>query len=155
MKDTKKAGNLIISLAVIAISVIFYIQASRMPTAERGIGPGDYPRFICCGLFIFGIINIVSTMIKSRGIPLIDVKEINWRYLLRALVMFAMTFVYYKLLKPVGFLLTTPFYLFASSMLFGYRKKVKAAVIALVFTVAVYFLFVRVFLVILPRGILG
>ena len=155
MKDTKKAADFWIAILVIALSIIFFIQADRMPGSDRGIGPGDYPKVICYVLFALGAIQLVTVIIRSKGIPLIDFKSINSRYLLRALIMLLLTLLYYKLLKPVGFLLTTPLYLFASFILFGYKKKVKAAIIAIVFSVVVYFLFTKVFLVILPRGILG
>ena len=69
--------------------------------------------------------------------------------------MVVITFLYYKLMKPVGFLLTTPIYLFSSFMLFKYKNKIKGLVVAVVFTVVVYFLFTKVFMVFLPRGILG
>lgn len=155
MKDTKKAADFWISLIVIVVSIILFINASNMPQSSRGIGPGDYPKVICAVLFVLGLIQLVVTVIECKGIPLIDFSSINKKYLLRALIMLALTLLYYYLLKPVGFLITTPLYLFASFILFGYKKKVKAAIIAIVFSVAVYFLFTKVFLVILPRGILG
>ena len=155
MKDTRKAADFWVALAVVVISVVFWIQADKMPQSTRGIGPGDFPKFICAILFFLGIVQLVSVVVKCKGIPLIDFKNVKVRYLVRVLIMFVLTFVYYKLLKPVGFLLTTPFYLFASFILFGYKKKLTAAIVAVVFSVAVYFLFSRVFMVILPRGILG
>ena len=39
-------------------------------------------------------------------------------------------------------------------MFFGYKKKVVAAVIAVVFSIAVYLLFTKVFMVLLPGGFL-
>lgn len=155
MKDTKKAADFWISILIIAISIIFFISADAMPDSDRGIGPGDYPKVICAVLFVLGVIQLASTLISSKGFPLIDFKTINGRYLLRALIMLAFTVLYYKLMRKVGFLITTPIYLFASFMLFGYKKKIFAAVIAIVFSVVVYFLFTKVFLVVLPRGILG
>ncbi len=155
MKDTKKAADFWISILIIAISIIFFISADAMPDSDRGIGPGDYPKVICAVLFVLGVIQLASTLISSKGFPLIDFKTINGRYLLRALIMLAFTVLYYKLMRKVGFLITTPIYLFASFMLFGYKKKIIAAVIAIVFSVVVYFLFTKVFLVVLPRGILG
>lgn len=155
MKDTKKAADFWISILIIAISIIFFISAEAMPDSDRGIGPGDYPKVICAVLFVLGVIQLASTLISSKGFPLIDFKTINGRYLLRALIMLAFTVLYYKLMRKVGFLITTPIYLFASFMLFGYKKKIIAAVIAIVFSVVVYFLFTKVFLVVLPRGILG
>lgn len=155
MKDTKKAADFWISILIIAISIIFFISADAMPDSDRGIGPGDYPKVICAVLFVLGVIQLASTLISSKGFPLIDFKTINGRYLLRALIMLSFTVLYYKLMRKVGFLITTPIYLFASFMLFGYKKKIIAAVIAIVFSVVVYFLFTKVFLVVLPRGILG
>ena len=155
MKDTKKAADFWISILIIAISIIFFISADAMLDSDRGIGPGDYPKVICAVLFVLGVIQLASTLISSKGFPLIDFKTINGRYLLRALIMLAFTVLYYKLMRKVGFLITTPIYLFASFMLFGYKKKIIAAVIAIVFSVVVYFLFTKVFLVVLPRGILG
>ena len=155
MKDTKKAADFIISILLLILSAFLFLNASRMPSAEKGIGPGDYPMFICAVLFFLALLQLISVIISAKGIPLIDFRAVNTRYLVRTLIMAALTFVYYKLMKPVGFLITTPLYLFASFMLFGYKRKVKGVVIALVFSVAVYILFSRVFMVFLPRGILG
>lgn len=155
MKDTKKAADFWISLIVIVGSIILFINASNMPQSSRGIGPGDYPKVICAVLFVLGFVQLIVTVIECKGIPLIDFKAFNRKYLLRALIMLVFTLLYYFLIKPVGFLITTPLYLFASFILFGYKKKLKGAIIALIFSVSVYFLFTKVFLVILPRGILG
>ena len=155
MKDTKKAADFIISILLLILSAFLFLNASGMPSAEKGIGPGDYPMFICAVLFFLALLQLISVIISAKGIPLIDFRAVNTRYLVRTLIMAALTFVYYKLMKPVGFLITTPLYLFASFMLFGYKRKVKGVVIALVFSVAVYILFSRVFMVFLPRGILG
>ncbi|MGN0906093.1 MAG: tripartite tricarboxylate transporter TctB family protein [Bullifex sp.] len=155
MKDNRKAADFIISIVLLVMSAFLFMNAMKMPSAEKGIGPGDYPKFICAVLFFLSLVQLVSVIASVKGIPLIDFKQINTRYLLRALIMVAATFVYYKLMKPVGFLIMTPLYLFGSFMLFGYKKKVKGAVIAIVFSVAVYLLFTKVFMVFLPRGILG
>ena len=54
MKDTKKAADFIISIILIALSAFLYMTADKMPGATKGIGPGDYPKFICTILFILG-----------------------------------------------------------------------------------------------------
>ncbi len=155
MKDTKKAADFIISIILIALSVFLYMTADKMPGATKGIGPGDYPKFICSILFVLGVIQLISVIVSSKGIPFIQFSEINKKFLVRALIMVVATFVYYKLMKPIGYLLTTPLYLFGSFMLFGYKKKIKGVIIAIVFTVVVYLLFTKVFMIFLPRGILG
>lgn len=155
MKNTNKAADFWIALAVALVAVVFLVQANAMPKSQRGIGPGDYPRIICYVLIVLSALQIVKIIAECKCIPLIDFKNTNVRYLVRALIMFVMTWLYYFLLKKVGFLLLTPFFMFGAAVLFGYKKKIKLAVISVVFPTALYFLFVKVFMVILPRGILG
>jgi len=155
MKNTNKAADFLIGLFVVALSIVFFVQANAMPKAELGIGPGDYPKVICYVLFALGFILAIRTVVECKGIPMIDFKNINKRYLLRAGIMVLMSYVYYKFVKKVGFLLMTPVYLYMSELLFGYKKKIKGAIITVIFTTGIYFLFTKVFLVILPRGILG
>ena len=83
-----------------------------------------------------------------------DWKNIQTRYLMRAFIMIAGTYVYYLLIDIIGFPLITPVYIWLSMMFFGYKKKVIAAVIAVVFSTAVYLLFTKVFMVLLPGGFL-
>ena len=71
MKDTKKAADFIISIILIALSAFLYMTADKMPGATKGIGPGDYPKFICTILFILGVIQLISVVVSCKGIPLI------------------------------------------------------------------------------------
>lgn len=155
MKDNNKFADALIAFFLIVLSIFLFITADKMPNSAKGIGPGDYPKFICVVILVLALIQVVTTLISSKGFPSLDLKSINVKFLLRALLMVVMTYIYYKLMKPVGFLLTTVVYLFTSFILFGYKKKFKAVVIAIVFTVIVYFLFTKVFMVFLPKGILG
>ena len=94
MKDNKKSADFIISILLICLSAFLYMTANKMPSATKGIGPGDYPKFICLILFVLGVVQLISVIISSKGIPLIDFKRINVKYLVRALIMVVMTFVY-------------------------------------------------------------
>lgn len=155
MKNTNKAADLLIAVAVLIVAGIFLSQAKGMPVPERGIGAGTYPSIICYVLIVLSVVQIVKVLIECKGLPLIDFKNVNTRYLVRAMIMVVATWLYYFLLKKVGFLILTPLYFFGSAMLFGYKKIFKCAIISVVFPTAIYFLFVKVFMVILPRGILG
>lgn len=153
MKDTKKAADFWIGMAVIAISVFFFLEAGKMPTQSRGIGPGDYPRVVCVMLFVLGVVQVARILIVN-GFPRVDWKNVQTRFLIRAGVMVAASYLYYKLLKPVGFPVITPIYAWGAMMLFGYKYKIKAAIICVVFSTAVYLLFTNVFMVMLPGGFL-
>ena len=153
-KNTNKAADFWVGCAMMVISIIFFAAAWQMPDSQRGIGPGDYPMFICILLFILGLVQALRVLITEKGIPGIDWQGVNKRFLLRAFIMFAGTVLYYYLMKIIGFPITTMAYLFGSMMFFGYKNKIKAAIISVVFTLLVYLLFVRVFQVLLPSGFL-
>ena len=153
-KNTNKAADLWVGCAMMVVSIIFFVSAWKMPDSPRGIGPGDYPMFVCVLLFILGLVQALRVLVTEKGIPGIDWQGVNKRFLLRAFIMFAATFLYYFLMRIIGFPITTMVYLFGSMMFFGYKNKIKAAIISVVFTLFVYLLFVRVFQVLLPSGFL-
>ena len=155
MKNTEKAADFWIAVAGMIISIVLYKNASAMPKAARGIGPGDYPKIICTVLIVLCAVQIIRILAECRGFPLIDFQSINGKYILRAFLMILLSWVYYSLLKKVGFLILTPIYLYASFILFGYRKWIRGIFYSVAFSATVYFLFVKVFLVLLPKGILG
>ncbi len=154
MKDTKKAADFYIGLFVMALSVIFFIEAGKLPTQARGIGPGDYPRVICTMLFVLGLVQVIRVLVTSHGFATVDWKGCNGHYMLRVGIFIVATYVYYKLLKPVGFPLVTPVYLWGIMMLYGYKRKVLAAVISIIFSLVIFFLFTKVFMVMIPGGFL-
>ncbi len=155
MKDTNKAADFWIAVGVLFVSIFLFINADKMPKSARGIGPGDYPKIICIVLIILGGLQIIRLLFECKGLPLIDFKKINLVYLGRAFAMILLSWLYYTFLKQIGFLILTPIYLFISFILFGYRKWIRGIIYSVAFSTAVYFLFVKVFLVLLPKGILG
>lgn len=155
VKNTKVAADFLIAILLIIISLVFFIEATKLPDKDLGLGPGEYPKFICICLFLLGLVQAVKSILMVRGIPIIDISEINKTALLRFSFFVLTTYLYYKLLKPIGFPIVTPFYLFFSIWSFGYKSKLKAALYSIVFTIIVYFLFTKVFYVMLPAGILG
>lgn len=155
VKDTKLAVDFIISLVVIALALVFISEAKGLPTKAKGIGTGDYPRLICYILIFLGVMQTIKVLLLARGIPVIDYSKKDQFGLLRVLVAIVSIFVFYKLLKIVGFPILAPLFLFGMICLFGYKNKIKAAIISVVFTTVVYILFTKVFLVLLPAGILG
>lgn len=155
VKNTKVAADFIIALVVIAIAVVFFVESQKLPTKAKGIGPGVYPTFICAILFFLGVAQVIKCVCVVGGIPVVDGAGVDWKGLARIGVMVLATYLFYKLLKVVGFPILAPLYLFFAICFFGYKNKVKAAIFSVVFTTAVYFLFTKVFLVMLPAGILG
>lgn len=155
IKDTKLAADLYISIAVIIVATVFLISAQGLPTKAKGIGAGVYPTVICVLILVMAGLQLIKTLLLSKGFPIPDFTKTDNKGVLRVCVMVVVTYVFYKLLKIVGFPILAPIYLFFTICFFGYKKKVKAAIISVVFTTLVYLLFTKVFLVMLPAGILG
>lgn len=155
VKDTKAAADLLISIASLAIALIFYFESLDLPKKALGIGPGDYPRVVCVLLLFLAVFQSIKILIAKRAIPVIDWEAVNRPELLRLAIAAAATLLFYLLLKRIDFLLLAPAYLFFIIMFFGYRTWWKALVISAALTTALYFLFTKVFQVMLPSGLLG
>lgn len=155
VKDTKLAVDLYISIVVFIIAIVFLVSASGLPTKTKGIGAGVYPTVICILLLVLSLLQFTKTLLLSKGFPIPDFAKTDNKGILRVCVMAVVTYLFYKLLKIVGFPILAPIYLFFTICFFGYKKKVKAAIISVIFTTVVYLLFTKVFLVMLPAGILG
>ncbi len=148
MKDTKQV-DVWMGVSLMILSVFIWVLTADLPTPRRGIGPGDYPRFIAGALFVLGLVLFVTNIAHGypkRGEPT------DWRQLGRMALMAAMAFTYVRLLKPVGFPLLTPFFLFATMTLFGYRRWWKMVIISISSTAVIFLLFNVVFMVFLPVG---
>ena len=155
IKNTKLAADFYISIFAIVLAIVFIMEARSLPTKVQGIGAGDYPRVICAILIFLGVLQFIKCLIMAKGLPVPDAKTIDGRGLLRVSVMVVVTYIFYRLLKLVGFPILAPIYLFFTICFFGYKKRVRAAIISIAFSTIVYILFTKVFLVILPSGILG
>ena len=146
----KKTGFIDMAAGILfmLLSVYWFVQANKMIKLEFGLGPGAYPKVVSTGLFILGLILTVQSVIK--GLPKPEFK-IDRKAVLRLIIFVAATIVYVQLMKPLGFLLLTPPYLFFGTWFFGYKRRVVAAVTSICLTAAIYVVFRMIFLVILPE----
>ena len=140
--------DMVTGIFFMLLSVYWFVQANKMIKLEFGLGPGAYPKVVATGLFILGLILTIQSVIK--GFPRPEGK-IDRKAMLRLIIFVAITIVYIQLMKPLGFLLTTPPYLFFGCWFFGYRKRVIAAIASIGLTAAIYVVFRMIFLVILPE----
>src|SRR5690554_5984612 len=148
MKETKRV-DFWTGIGLMAISVAVWLLTAELPTPKRGIGPGEYPRVISATMFILGLVLSITNIIG--GFPQ-KAKNIQWLHLRRALLMAVMAFVYVRLLKPIGFPLLTPFFMFATIKLFGYQNNKMAIIVSVLSTAVIFLLFNVVFMVFLPLG---
>ena len=148
MKETKRI-DVWTGVALMALSAAVWVLTADLPTPKRGIGPGDYPRVITAVLFLLGLTMTISNLLS--GYPAKGEKT-NWKYIGRMSLMALMAFIYVRLLKFFGFPLLTPFFLFGTITLFGYRRWWKNAFVSLLSTGIIFVLFNVIFMVFLPTG---
>ena len=147
MKETRYA-DLIAGIMLMLLSAFWFFQAEEMLKVDHGIGPGDYPKFVAVALFFLGAILTLQSLIK--GLPKWKTK-IDKKPALRFIVFVAVTVVYIRLMKFLGFNLVTPLYIFFGCWFFGYRKYVVAAVTSVGVTAGIYIVFRMIFMVMLPE----
>lgn len=105
-----------------------------------------------------GIKQLISTSKSKEDIPE-KIKIINLiRENKEVVLSFIALFIYVVTMKYVGFLITTAIYIYIQILILTKKEKrnyVLPAIVAVVFSCSIYFVFVYFFNVLLPAGILN
>ena len=142
-------------LAVIATMVLFHVEVfPSLPLHD--VGPATFPSALawvllsCSAYLVFdGIRNRTTKPAVSLGSWAHNPRA--WRRL--ALIPMAVL-IYTFAAVPLGFIPTTMLVLFALVVDFSNGRWFAAAMISVIFTIVIYFVFVHILLVPLPPGIL-
>lgn len=145
----KDFSELIIGVACIALGIAVYIAANGLQKVKLGIGPGGFPRFIAVVLMLLGAAQTIVTLASGVNAPKLKM-EPRAAGLFAAAVLLALAYV--LLLEKLGFLLLTPILLIAYMYLYGGRKLLKMAIIAVITTACIWLLFTKGFMIFLPVG---
>lgn len=119
--------------------------------------PGFVPFLLGLALFLMSLYLFWRSLKRGGHQIRMTVEDLSrfLRSLLfrRLVICFGLFVLYYKLLGVLPFTLDTAFYLFSSMIIFGRGKWYFSLALAFAVSFAVYFIFQRVFLVPLPRGV--
>lgn len=113
--------------------------------AAAGRGPMFFPRIIL-GLMIALAAAVTLRSLAGDGAP------IERRAVLPVLIAVVLTAAYVFAIPKIGYLLATLAYALLLPPVFGDRKPVTVAGFALCYALATWFLFERVFLIVLPKS---
>jgi small-conductance mechanosensitive channel len=160
----KKYGDVISGAFCFLVSLILFILTfsfKRLTISK--IGSEFMPRIVLGLLMFLSIIVILEGMKKSKFIEFdktnnnngITINSIihNPVFLTLLLIM-----TYIALLEKLGFLIMTALYLFIQFNILAKREERKQkifALVAIISSASIYFIFVKGFELILPSGILG
>lgn len=152
MKENK-AADFFIGIGIVIFGALVFAMSRDLPTAQFGLGSSGYPMFVSVLMMILGAVLAISAIAKGK-IKLQFSAPADKTPILKTAFATAATFLYVFLLPHIGFLLLTPVFLFGLMLLFGYRKYVLAAVVSILLSTGVFYLFSRVFFIFLPTGLL-
>ncbi|MDD3998149.1 MAG: tripartite tricarboxylate transporter TctB family protein [Sphaerochaetaceae bacterium] len=169
MEFLKKHKTLLAAAGLFVLAVAYLIGANNIKIYKgmgaSSVGSAFYPRmlgWLLVGLTLVQIIGHVRKLtVQKKQMcttqPETTESEKETNYLAIGAVI-AITAVYVALLEIIGFLIMSALYLFALILIMAPKKMRRiwmAAIIAVVTSIAVYFIFVKGFTLVLPRGILG
>ncbi len=157
----KKYGDIIVGIFFMALSVVLMIMAQMLPKSKvMEIGPDFMPMVIGVLTFILAaILTFLSVKNFKAKVAAIDpdsIPECDYKRVLSSIIL---VLVYVFILKPVGFIVSTLAFLFLQMLVLspdderGKKDMIKLAVIDVIFTLVVFFLFRYGFKIVLPAGI--
>lgn len=157
----KKYGDIVVGVFFMALSAAVIVMALMLPKSKvMDIGPDFMP--LCIGSVTFVLAALLTFFsvrdFKSRAASLTReaLPDCDYKRVLQSIIL---VLIYVFVLQPVGFIISTLIFLMLQMLVLspdeerGGKDIVKLAVINVVFTMVVFFLFRYGFKIVLPAGI--
>lgn len=152
---TKKVKEILISVVFMLVGIFIYLQAMNIkPLMKNELGSGYFPKVVAGTMIVLSILNIFLNLRKTH----IEDESNTKSDLFGGLSTIALIGIYSFLYQKVGFLIGTSIYLFLQILILAPKEKrniMLFAIISVVFSVFVYYLFTRIINMPLPKGIFG
>lgn len=157
----KKYGDIVVGVFFMVLSSALIVMAKMLPKSKvMDIGPDFMP--LCIGsvtLVLAALLTFLSLKeFKTRAAAL-DASNLPDCDYKRVLLSIILVLIYVFILQPVGFIISTLAFLMLQMLVLspdderGKKDILKLAVINVVFTMVVFFLFRYGFKIVLPAGI--
>ncbi|QHJ70111.1 tripartite tricarboxylate transporter TctB family protein [Planococcus halotolerans] len=176
-----KYNDVFSGVFLLIVSVVMFMATfSFKALTTTFVGPAFMPQIISVTIAIFSLVIIASGFKKASDFKsgsqkdglteaaeekgtgeevhageFLEEKENGYKAVLITLAAMA---IYIFLIPIIGFLITTTVYLFVQMLILCHKTKIRMvlfAVISVVSSVLIYYLFRNVFFVMLPTGIIG
>lgn len=144
-----KKADLISGLIFFVVGLIFFLSTLGMKRPRLGLGSAGFPRLVTLCLILCAAILIVRALIARGKVE--QTVRMKRSFVLGFLGCAFLFVLYVYLLRKFGFLILTPFFLFFAMYFFGSRRYVMNAVLSVVTSLVLYYVFTLVFKVPLPR----
>lgn len=142
-------------LVVLGAVVAVLVSQFKTPMTAAYPGPRLFPLISAFGFIVCGIGIFFTSTFSNKAEKVFLVKK-GW---MKVLLLFALLCVYVLMMKYLGYLIVTPFVLFAFSTIIAKDGKSSPKVLYRVifsvgFTLLIYLMYVNVFGLALPAGLL-
>jgi putative tricarboxylic transport membrane protein len=163
----KKRTDTFAGLVILCWGIIIFCATFNMKSmVDISVGPEVIPRVVAVALCILGLVELIRGIREKNTHQLQKTEtkssEKSGNSLIEKLlplITFVLLFIFIFLLKPLGFILSSFFYLtFQITVLskdFSWRNWLKSLLIGFVTSIVVYLIFRKGLGLLLPRGIFG
>lgn len=157
----RKYGDIVVGIFFMALSAGLIVMASMLPKSKvMDIGPDFMP--LCIGSVTFVLAALLTLFsirdfkVRTAELEAGTIPECDYRRVLESIIL---VLIYVFVLQPVGFIISTLVFLMLQMLVLspdderGKKDIIKLAVINVIFTMVVFFLFRYGFKIVLPAGI--
>lgn len=164
MPDEKRSiMDIVAGIFLIVCAVIIYFDSANIKLiALTALDASFFPRFLAVITIALSIIMILRAAANLKRSAKQERPQLQFfatvQELLPALTTLGLLGGYVFLIEPVGFLLTTPFYIFGQACVLapkGERKPLMFAALGVLATIAIYCVFKFGFQLLVPMGLVG
>lgn len=157
----KKYGDIVVSVFFMVLSAAMIVMAKMLPKSKvMDIGPDFMPLVIgTVTLILSAILLFLSVKNFKKHVAEIDPSSIEACDYKRVLSSVILVLIYVFTMKPIGFIISTLVFLLLQMYVLSpddertKKDVVKLAIIDVIFTMVVFFLFRYGFKIVLPAGI--
>jgi len=157
----KKYGDIVVGVFFMALSAALIAMARMLPKSKvMEIGPDFMPLVIGVVTFILAAIltflSIKNFKMHAAEIDAASIESCDYKRVLESIIL---VLIYVFALQPVGFIVSTLVFLMLQMVVLspddqrGKKQMIQLAVIDVLFTMVVFFLFRYGFKIVLPAGI--
>lgn len=140
-------NNLIISLIIMGIALLFFYQTYSFPNVNtQDTGPAFMPRIYAGVLMLLGIFLFFSSF---KSVEESQEKNTNLVFIIMGIL-----FIYILLIPIIGFYIVTPIYLFVFLWIVAVRNVIVLISIPIITTSLVFLFFQKLLNVPIPLGLL-
>ena len=155
----EKFGDLMIGVFFLIFSFVMFAMTSVLPPSLMGgLGSDFVPKIIAVGIAVLSLLQTYNGYKIMKNPMAKDAEEEFKPEYPRVLATIASFTIYVFVLKTVGFMISSAVYLTVQMTILATKEKRKIllfAIIGIIVSVVVYFIFRSGLSVMLPAGILG